>query len=118
MSSPPTSLKKEEPPWVKYFLIGISVTALDLILYPYLRVWLQPYDAWGGLLLFLAIGAAAGYLLAWRRHSGYAMLVPTGAVLGLVVGFELGERDPTLMVALLIGVAASGLSVVIGSALA
>lgn len=106
-----------EDPWVKFFLIGVCVTILDLLLYPYLKVWLAPYLYYGGLILFVALGAAAGYLLAWRRGSGYVFLVPIGGVLGLVVNYEMSRVDPTIMVAILIGVAASGLSMGIGMVL-
>ncbi|MDE1820175.1 MAG: hypothetical protein KGJ23_07470 [Euryarchaeota archaeon] len=121
MSTPPPPRHREEPPWAKYFVVGVSVTVLDLLLYPYLKQQmtgsgsLVPYISWASLLFFLLVGTAIGYLIAWKRASGYATLVPTGAVLGIVVGYELAQRDPTLMVALMVGVAASGLSILIGS---
>lgn len=103
-----------EDPWVKFFLIGVCVTILDLLLYPYLKVALIPYLSFGGLLLFIALGAAVGYLIAWKRSGGYVLLVPAGGVLGLAVSYEMSRHDPTLMVAIIVGVAASGLSMGIG----
>lgn len=114
---------REEPPWAKYFIVGVSVTVLDILLYPYLRTEmapggaLHPYTFWGTLLFFLVLGTAVGYLVAWRRAGGYGYLVPSGAVLGVVLGYELSQTDPTLTAALMVGVAASGLSVGIGSML-
>ncbi len=116
-------LPKEEPPWAKYFIVGVCVTVLDLLLYPYLNRamthggYLSAYTFWASLIFFLSIGTAIGYLIAWRRGGGYAMLVPAGAVLGIVTGYELTTIDPTFMVAMMVGVVASGLSVGIGSLL-
>jgi hypothetical protein len=118
MGSPPPHHGFQEDPWAKFFLIGVCVTVLDLLLYPYLKVALAPYLEYGGLLLFFALGIAAGYLIAWRRGSGYVFLIPAGAVIGLVVDYELDKADPTIVVAILVGVAASGLSVGIGGLLA
>ncbi len=112
-----------EPPWAKYFIVGVSVTILDILLYPYLRVQmssggsLHPYILWGTLLFFLIFGTAIGYLIAWKRRGGYGYLVPSGAVMGLVLGYELSRLDPTLTAAFMVGVAASGLSVGVGSLL-
>ena len=118
MDPRPARPPSRDEPWAKYFLIGVCVTVLDLLLYPYLEKFLTPYVAWGAQLLFLALGAAAGYVVAWKRSGGHALWVPTGAVLGLVVGYELGRLDPTITVVILISVAASGLSMGIGALLA
>lgn len=114
---PPGASPGSEDPWAKFFLIGVAVTILDLLLYPYLKVALVPYISWGGLLLFLALGAAVGYVVAWKRGGGYVLWLPVGAVVGLATGYELARHDPVLLVAILVGVAASGLSVGIGSVL-
>lgn len=124
MSGPVAQRKFEEPPWAKYFIVGVSVTILDLLLYPYLRAEmtgggrLEPYTFWAALVFFLMVGTAVGYLIAWKRARGYGTLVPTGAVLGIVAGYYLTTVDPTFMVAMIVGVAASGLSVFVGSLLA
>jgi hypothetical protein len=118
MSSRTAPAPHHEDPWAKFFLIGVCVTVLDLLLYPYVHNYISPYVGWGTIILFLALGAAAGYLLAWRRSSGYVLLVPTGAVLGIVAGYELTKIDPAITAAIIVGVAASGLSMGIGALVA
>lgn len=109
--------RSEEATLAKYILIGVTVTIVDLLLYPYLKQVVTPYAGPAGLLLCLIIGASVGYVLGHHRGSGIAPLVAVGAALGLAIGYEIGTRYPVLMIEILASVAGAAVSIAIGSLL-
>lgn len=109
--------RSEEATLAKYVLIGVGVTIVDLLLYPYLEKVVTPYAGPAGLLLCLIIGFTVGYVLGHYHGSGTTALCAVGSALGLAIGFEVGTRDPHLMIEILASVAGAMVSIAIGSLL-